>query len=169
MISNNEFLQSVLESEAWKMVSEHEVLSMEVLEKYQDKLDWEELSENTNILWTIEGVKKFSHRINWSEFSSRCPDSFICEATLREFHNKWDWKKLSHREEIYNNWELLDKFADDMVWTEVIDNWDIKNPIEFLSKYQSRIPLGKLQESRLWTELVDKRANELYQEAICSK
>ena len=64
MISNNEFLQSVLESAAWKKISESETLSMEILEKYQDKLDWDEISENGNILWTVDGVKKFSRRIN---------------------------------------------------------------------------------------------------------
>ena len=89
MISNNEFLQSVLESAAWKKISESETLSMEILEKYQDKLDWDEISENGNILWTVDGVKKFSRRINWADFSYRCPDTFICEATLREFRDKW--------------------------------------------------------------------------------
>jgi len=165
MISNNEFLQAVLESAAWKWVSESEALSMEVLDKYQDKLDWDEISENTNIVWTMDGMKKFAHRINWSEFTSRCPDSLICEATLREFHDKWDWKGLSDRDVIYNNWDLLDKFADDIDWATVITNWDIEKPEEFLLKFQSRIPMAKLQDSRLWDALVEKRAKQLFQEA----
>ena len=39
-ITNNEFLSSVLNAEVWKKVSD-ERLSMEMIEKFQDKLDWE--------------------------------------------------------------------------------------------------------------------------------
>ncbi len=62
---------------------------MEILEKYQDKLYWDEISENGNIRCTVDGVKKFSCRIDWSEFSYHCHDTFICEATLREFRDKF--------------------------------------------------------------------------------
>ena len=43
-ITNNEFLNSVLETEAWKEISENESLSMDILDKYADKLDWDEIS-----------------------------------------------------------------------------------------------------------------------------
>lgn len=38
-ITNNEFLNSVLEAEAWKEISDDESLSMDMLEQYADKLD----------------------------------------------------------------------------------------------------------------------------------
>ena len=63
-ISSNEFLNSVLETEAWKELSERESLSMDILEKFADKLDWEEISGNQNILWTIEGIEKFARCIH---------------------------------------------------------------------------------------------------------
>ena len=169
MITNNEFLLSVLERAAWKKISEGETLSMEMLEKYQDKLDWEEISGNGCIMWTVDGVKKFIRRIDWSEFSYRCLDTFICEATLREFRDKWDWKKISDRDIVYNNWDLLEKFADDIDWSTVINNWNIEKPDEFLNKFQNHIPMAKLQDSRLWEALVEKRAKQLMCEAIGAK
>ncbi len=39
-ITNNEFLNSVLESEAWKEVSSRESFSMEMIEKFADKVNW---------------------------------------------------------------------------------------------------------------------------------
>lgn len=51
-ITNNEFLNSVLEAEAWKEISDNESLSMDILDKYADKLDWDEISENRNVIWT---------------------------------------------------------------------------------------------------------------------
>ena len=169
MITNNEFLQSVLENAAWKKVSEDEALSMDMLEKYQDKLDWEAISDNNEIVWTIDGVKKFARRLDWSEFSCRCPDSFISETTLREFRDKWDWKKISDRDCVYNDWALLEAFADDIDWATVITNWNIEKPEEFLKKFHERIPMGKLQDSRLWDALVEIRAKQLKVEIIGAK
>lgn len=50
-ITNNEFLNSVLETEAWKEISENESLSMDIIDKYADKLDWEEISESSTSRW----------------------------------------------------------------------------------------------------------------------
>ena len=81
-ITNNEFLNSVLETEAWKEISENESLSMDIIDKYADKLDWEEISENRKIIWTLDGINKFAGRLNWSDFSQYCPDHIINEVTL---------------------------------------------------------------------------------------
>ncbi|MDE6093985.1 MAG: hypothetical protein K2F61_04300, partial [Muribaculaceae bacterium] len=123
-ITNNEFLNSVLEAEAWKEVSQRESLSMEILEKYADRLDWEEISGNQNIIWTINGISKFANRLDWEEFSRSCPENLISETTLQKYAGKWDWKQLSNRDVVYNNWNLLEKFADKVNWSEVITNWN---------------------------------------------
>ena len=88
-ITNNEFLQSVLENEAWQKLSEEETLSMEMLEKYQNQLDWSKVSENRNIQWSVEGLRKFGKKLNWNDFSQNCNESIICMATLQEFKNKY--------------------------------------------------------------------------------
>ena len=77
-ITNNEFLSSVLNAEVWKKVSD-ESLSMEMIEKFQDKLDWETLSQNRNILWTTAGIAKFAGKINWSDFSQYCNANILTE------------------------------------------------------------------------------------------
>ena len=45
-ITSNEFLNSVLEVDAWKELSKKAAFTVEMLEKYADKLDWEEISRN---------------------------------------------------------------------------------------------------------------------------
>ena len=97
-ITNNEFLNSVLESEAWKEVSDNESLSMDMLDKYADKLDWEEISGNRDIVWTLDGINKFANRLNWSDFSQNCSDHIINEVTLQKFASRWDWKAISNRD-----------------------------------------------------------------------
>lgn len=163
-ITSNEFLNSVLEAEAWKELSGKAAFTVEMLEKYADKLDWEEISRNDNICWTYEGLRKFAHKLDWESFSSNCPDSLICETALEKFTNHWCWKELSDRSCFYDNWTLLEKFADRADWNAVISNWNIEKPVEFYNKFQKYIPMSKFQNSRLWDALVEIRAKELINE-----
>lgn len=165
-ITNNEFLNSVLETEAWKMISSNNHLSMDMLDKYADKLDWNEISENRDILWTLDGINKFANRLNWSNFSGCCPDHIINEVTLQKFANRWDWTAISDRDCFYNNWVLLEKFADKADWSEVITNWDIVKPLEFFARFQQHIPMHKLQDSRLWKSMAEERAKRILQETM---
>ena len=165
-IISNDFLNSVLENEAWKEVSQCGYLSMAMVEKFADKLDWEEVSGNSNVIWTVEGINKFANRIHWDEFSRSCPENLLSETTLQKFASKWDWKALSNRDDIYNNWHLLEKFADKVNWGEVITNWNIEKPLEFFARFRQYIPMSKLQDSRLWNAMVEARARHLIQEAI---
>ena len=165
-ITNNEFLNSVLEAEAWKEISDNESISMDILDKYADKLDWNEISENRNVIWTLDGINKFTNRLNWSNFSENCPDHIINEVTLQKFANRWDWKAISNRDCFYNDWILLEKFADKADWSEVITNWNIEKPLEFFARFQQYIPMAKLQDSRLWNSMVEARAKRIMQEAV---
>ena len=165
-ITSNDFLNSVLETEAWKEVSQSGSLSMTMIEKFADRLDWEEVSGNSNVIWTVEGINKFANKIHWDECSRSCPENFLSESTLQKFASKWDWKTLSNRDDIYNNWRLLEKFADKVNWGEIITSWNIEKPLEFFSRFQQYIPMSKFQDSRLWNAMVEARAKHLIQEAI---
>lgn len=165
-ITNNDFLNAVLEAEAWKEISENESLSMDMIDKYADKLNWEEISGNRCIIWTLDGISKFANKLNWSVFSRYCPDNIINEVTLQKFANRWDWKEISNRECFYNEWDLLEKFADKADWSEVISNWKIERPLDFFARFQQYIPMAKLQTSRLWCAMVEVRARRIMQAAI---
>ena len=54
--------------DAWKELSGRFNWSETLLEKYQDKLDWDEVSDNREIQWTIPMLEKFKERINWDVF-----------------------------------------------------------------------------------------------------
>ena len=43
-------MAQMMEEEAWKDLSGSFGFTLQMLEKYQDRLDWEEVSENTNIV-----------------------------------------------------------------------------------------------------------------------
>ena len=50
---SNEFMQKIATEKAWEKLSEDFNWSESLLEKYQDKVDWRLVSENTSIQWTI--------------------------------------------------------------------------------------------------------------------
>lgn len=62
---NDDFMQRIVDEDAWKELSDELNWSESLLEKYKDKVDWMTISQNSQILWTIPMLKKFQNRINW--------------------------------------------------------------------------------------------------------
>jgi len=58
-VLSNEFMQNIATEEAWKELSSNFAWTGTMLEKYQDKVNWDEISENRNIRWTIPLIQKF--------------------------------------------------------------------------------------------------------------
>ena len=69
-----------------------------MLDKYSKKLDLYEISRNSEILWTFDGLRKFPHRIDWDTFSSTCPESSISKPFLEKFADRIDWETISNRD-----------------------------------------------------------------------
>lgn len=61
----DDFMQRIATEEAWKSLSEDFAWTETLLEKFQDKVDWKEISDNRNIVWTIPMLQKFSKKLDW--------------------------------------------------------------------------------------------------------
>ena len=112
---SNEFMQKIMNEEAWKELSNDFNWSETLLEKYQDKVDWYEISRNRNILWTIPMIQKFKNRINWdtfSEYFGKIEREVVTENIIETFKDKWNWNELSQNSNVSLSFELLDKYAD---------------------------------------------------------
>ena len=128
---------------------------MEALEKYQDKVNWRDISSNPGVMWTVEGINKFADKISWEDFSRKCPGYLLTEDNLLRFKDKWNWTRLSYRKEIFNNRDLLDKVTDMVDWSKIITNHHINNPVQFFKRYEKFIPMSDFQYSRLWDGVVE--------------
>ena len=95
-VLSNEFMQNIATEEAWKELSSNFNWSETTLEKYQDKVDWDEISENRNIRWTIPMIQKFQKKINWDKFSDYADENILSESYLDAFKEKWNWRNLSN-------------------------------------------------------------------------
>lgn len=144
------------------------------LEKYRDKVNWEEVSGNVEILWTPIMLDKFKHRLDWTKISSTSNPILLNVSNIEKFKDYWDWSELSGNRSLDLCFELIDKFVDQWGWNELINRYtgdvfdafysnDMQHiySFEFLEKYLDKIPSDTLQNSRLWDKLVGIRKNEM--------
>ena len=165
---SNEFMQNIATEEAWKELSSDFAWSEAMLEKYQDKVDWDEISENRNVRWTIPMIQKFQKKINWEKFSDYANENILTETIIEAFKDKWNWHNLSNNGNVPMTDELLEKYADRWDWEQIIDNYCDnlydKRAIELYEKFKAYIPVSKLQNTRLWSSIVEQRAKQLIEE-----
>lgn len=152
----------MMESEAWQELSCSINWNETQLEKYADKLDWEKVSRNENMLWTNSMLEKFKNRINWRALSESIRPKSFSPALLDKYADKWDWSAISESSELTP--DFVEKYADRLNWSRVIDNWhfcDDYGTEAFLKKYQDRIPSGQFHDSNLWRSLLARKQDEI--------
>lgn len=167
---SNDFMQKIATEEAWKSLSGDFQWNESLLDKYQDKVDWHEVSENFRTMWTIPMVQKFKNRIDWEKFSRHASKEVLTEGFIEAFKDKWNWTELSGNTSLELIHELLEKFVDYWAWEEIIDHFCDKifedMGIDFYERYKDYIPAAKLQNSRLWNEIVSQQVKQLTTEII---
>ena len=168
---NDEFMQQVATEQAWKNLSEDLQWTESLLEKYSDKVDWKEISSNKHITWTIPMLQKFSKKIDWKALSECVDEDWFTEVHMETFKDKWDWAELSGNRNLKLSYELLDKYIDRWNWGAIIEwrRWDSNNDIfslDFLKRYQDRIPVDELENSVLWSDIIDEEAEAIKKEML---
>ena len=157
-----------LNKEAWKKLSREFKWTEELLRKYRSEIDWEVLSENTEMLWTASILENFKSYINWKELSGNAPEKLLTPKIIERFADKWDWHELSDNGNLKLSYAMLDKFADKWDWERIINRWrseELYTP-DFLERYKEFIPTEEFKSSYLWDALVDKRFDELIEEIM---
>jgi hypothetical protein len=164
-------LQTLLTREAWIELFSNYAWTEPMLEKYQDKVDWDKISGNKCIHWTIPMIRKFQSRINWNIFSEIIKYELLTEELLEEFQDKWNWDELSCNQFNYikNADKLLMKFADKWSWHKIINSvWGkllFENKgIEFYEKYKDYIHEFEIFDTYLWEEMLSQVKKQLITE-----
>ncbi len=154
-------MAQMMENEAWGLISKEHPFSLDHLEKYADRIDWEGLSCNGNVFWTIPMLEKFKSRLNWSQIARNMSEEKVSIEMLEKFKDIWDWDEYSYYGSLTE--EIVGRFADRLNWRKIINNYSLRNwDVEaFFRKYEDRIPVSDFKDSRLWDELVERKEIEL--------
>ena len=83
-----------LNKEAWKKLSREFKWNEELLRKYRSEIDWEVLSENTEMLWTASILENFKGYIDWKVLSGYAPEGLLTPKIIEQFADRWDWHEL---------------------------------------------------------------------------
>ena len=163
---NDGLMAQMIEEEAWKDLSGDYPWSEALLERFKDKVDWEEVSSNRDVLWTVSMLEKFKNRIDWCALSRTSGKSLLIPEVVEQFKDRWDWKELSENYELPI--ETIRKMADYIDWKALIDcryRDDIYS-MEFLKEFEERIPASSFKDSGLWKRIVDDKVEKLRAELI---
>ncbi len=164
---SDEMIQSIISAKAWSEISGNFGLTEEMLERYADKLNWNEVSKNSEIHWTVKLIEKWADRLNWEELSESSNDYLLTPDVIAYFVNRWNWRVLSRNNSLKLDYTFIDRFIDKWDWSELIECWgreDLYNKV-FFDRYRSHIPLTPfLDNSRLVNEMVEKEAEQIKKE-----
>ena len=175
---SNESLQRALTKEAWDNLSETFEWTESLLEKFQDKVDWNKICENEHVHWTIPMISKYQDKINWDILSKNIDPELLTEKLVEAFLDKWNWHNLSDCNLNYvpTPHKVLMKFADKWDWGVIINNTSIffnglfeDKGVDFYEKYKKYIPEYKLSNTDLWGEMVSQIQNHLVKEITKSE
>lgn len=122
-------------------ISNHYPLTMGLLSKYGDRLDWSLISLNESIQWSKDFIEEFQDKLDWY-YLSQNPTAFKDESFLSVFTDKINWKGTEG--------QLMDSIA-----TNIGIFWDE----ELIERYESMINFEKISSNSNvpWSEnLIDK-------------
>ncbi len=171
MVTNDlgkDFMGKALEDDAWKKLSNEFAWNEALMEKYKAKIDWKEISDNSNMCWSISMLENFKNLLDWDALSGSSLKHLFTQLYLEKFAEYWNWSKLSENRSVEFTHKLLERFADNWDWKKLIDIWGIDNLYneEFLIKFSKYIPGAEIQSSELWSNIVDLKAEKLKSEIL---
>ena len=126
----------------WDSISEKK-LSWDFINRYSDDLNWEGLSSNELIKWTLDSLKKYEDKIDWHKvsFNKSMPWS---KEMIDMFAAKFDWEYISASMWEYMSWDeaFFDKYANrynPKAWDEISSSRYIPWDINLVEKYKDKI------------------------------
>ena len=155
----------MIEEGAWKELSYDYPWNEALLEKYKDKLDWDEVSSNRNVAWTVSMLEKFKGRINWTQLSNTNQKTILRSDVVDRFKDRWDWKELSENSNLPI--ETVRRMADYIDWKNLIER-SCRNDfgMAFLKEFEDRIPASDFKDSELWNRIINEKAESLRAEIV---
>ena len=154
---NDGLMAQMIEEEAWKNLSSNYPWDESLLEKYKDKVDWGEVSGNSDIEWTVSMLEKFKNRIAWERLSSTSQKSILTPEVVERFKDRWAWKELSENTDL--PLATIREMADYIDWCALVNRGYREElfGVAFLKEFEDRIPASAFKDSCLWHRIVDEK------------
>ena len=119
--------------------------SIELIEKYKDKWDWSDLSGNNSLPWSIELIEKYENKWNWGWLGTNNSLPWSLEL-IEKYENKWNWELLSQNKSLPWSLELIEKYENKWSWNYIglYKNKALPWSLELIEKYENKWNWGGL-------------------------
>ena len=154
------------------LLSSHYPLSLYQLKLYKDLLDWNKISGNKNINWSVAILNEFHDTINWGLLTTNS-GAFVDKKLLEIFEAKIDWfgddnlcgDSIVANDGIYWDKETIEKYEDKINIEKLSISTNVDWSESLLDKYRDKWDLTELAENESipWTlSLFEKYLDESY-------
>jgi len=130
----------------WSILCKEKNLEEKYLLKYADKIDWNTISSNHNLIWNRRFIESHLDQINWKILSE---NSFFMSTDsgqeafrakiLHLYGNRLDLFLLSGNYDLQFTPEIIEKYKEKWDWHEMINNFRIEWNMEMFEKYDEYI------------------------------
>ncbi|MGJ1292435.1 MULTISPECIES: hypothetical protein [Bacteroidota] len=109
----------------WKVLSRSIRWDAHYIKKYSDYIDWDELSSNSNIEFSVELIKECKDQLNFSNLSIN--PSVVSVIKIYPKSNKWNWDKvILNRGFNYKN-DFFFLYKNYIKYSGIIEKWIFQN------------------------------------------
>lgn len=127
-------LDYIIEKETginWDAISSNPQLTVDVIEHYENLIDWDSLIEKNPAflqLVTVAFIKKHLGKISWELLNNRL-ETKITEEMVDAFADYLDWKNVSQSQDIQFTIPFVQKYENRWYWSELNNNLKARNDI----------------------------------------
>jgi len=156
--------------------------SKKLIDRFQEKWDWVELSANKTVCWDAELIEKYEDRVNFELLSINEGVKWTVDL-INKYQKKWNWIYLSgnrkipwstefiiaNEESLFFGNEKIEKYKLEIIDTFTLSsNESIKWNIKLFDKYLNRLNIWEIsQHGRISEEVLIKYHNDFNKTGEC--
>ena len=127
---------------ATRLLSFTQALDATLIQRYERSWDWELLSRNEALPWSLELIERYEDRWVWgANWLGELSESTVLPWSLgliERFEDRWDWNQLSANEALPWSPELIERFESRWDWELLSDNEALPWSLELIERYGGR-------------------------------
>jgi hypothetical protein len=148
-----------------------------LLSSYEKYWDWTKIGLNEGVQWTEEAFETYKERLPWIadplsiQSISRTKNLPWSNDFIAKYKHNWQWWFLSHNEGVDWNETLIEKFRNDIIFSQLLTNKSAPWSLEFILKHEHEIADAWTHASAefiafIWNRIFEPVVNEAFLEDL---
>ena len=123
--------------ESNKLLSSTQALDAALIQRLEGSWDWQQLSRNEGLPWSLELIERYVSRWRWSDLSSNKALPWSMELISR-YEDRWDWERLAGNTALPWSLDLIERYVERWEWGKLSEHPALPWSMELISRYEDR-------------------------------